>query len=40
MKLDFPSEIFDRAVEISEKAASKGSGNAIDNEIKNYLQSS
>ena len=40
MKLDFPSEIFDRAVEISAKAAGKDSGNAIDNEIKHYLHSS
>jgi hypothetical protein len=38
MKLDFPSEIFDRAVEISAKVAGKESGNAIDDEIKLHLQ--
>ena len=30
MKLDFPSEILDRAVEISAKKVQQGEGNALD----------
>ena len=40
MKLDFPTEILDRAVEISVKAAANGNGRAVDKEVSETLQAS
>ena len=37
MKLDFPIEIFDRAVEISCKNALKGNCNPLDVEVKDFI---
>ena len=39
MKLDFPTEIFDRAVELSVKASAAGTGSSLDKEISTALQS-
>ena len=35
--MDIPTEIFDKAVQISATAATKGHGNALDAEISKYL---
>ena len=38
MKLDFPTEIFDRAVTISSKAAENGQGNTLEAELNELLK--
>ena len=39
MRLDFPTEVLDRAIEMSRRAAEAGSGNMLESEIRDIVHS-